>query len=760
MEIPVLISDLAMMMLTAGIITIIFKKIKQPLILGYILAGFLMSPYFPLFMTVEDDSAIHAWSEIGIIFLMFHLGLEFNLHKLAQVGSTAIVTTIVQVVGMLGLGFGAGCLLGFETMDGIVLGGMLCMSSTMVIIKVFDEMNLKKKKYAEAVFGTLVIQDILGIFMMVILSTISVSKNVSGGEVVGHLALMLLYLVIWLILGIYLIPTFMNRTIQYMNDEMVLVTSIGICFGMVLLADQLGFSTALGAFLAGSLLAGTNHVERVEHLSMGVKDLFGAVFFLSVGMMVDPAMIVKYAVPIIVIILVTLIGKVVFNALGLLVSGQNIENSISGGLALAQIGEFAFIIASLGMSLGVTSDYLYPIVVAVSVITTFTTPYCIKAAPLLVGFIESCLSEETLDKVSRYTSPEQQDEERDTEWYDYIKLYFFRLLVYGGLMLVTAIVGVTAVQPSLEVYFPDSTSSILTCLFIYSIMALFVRPYLNLHNNLFTSLWLKQVSFHLPLMVLNGMKLVVITVIAMVPLWMFFEVHPIWLAFIVTIALVALSKKGFLATAYLQLEARFLRNFNERIIAQEERAGHHQRWLDDQMHVMSFIAPDDADYLGISMKDLRWGQRYNVYIVKIRHAATMEQTILPDSQDSISAGDKVYVVGEEIALQNFYRLTRQEQTKPLRTLHEFMNNDYPDSAHALSVAAIKIYGDEDFAGKSIRQCGLRDKWDVMILGLQKDGYPIITPDPDLRLEKDDILWVMGTNHNVGLMAARYVNLAD
>ena len=758
MHIPALISDLAVMMLTAGIITIIFKKIKQPLILGYILAGFLMSPYFPLFMTVEDTEAIHTWSEIGIIFLMFHLGLEFNLHKLAEVGSTAIVTTVIQVIGMLGLGFGAGQVLGFGMMDSIVLGGMLCMSSTMVIIKVFDELDLKKKKFSEAVFGTLVIQDILGIFMMVILSTISVSKNVSGGEVVAHLALMLLYLVIWLILGIYLIPTFMNRNIQYMNNEMVLVVSIGICFGMVLLADQLGFSTALGAFLAGSLLAGTIHVERVEHLTTGVKDMFGAVFFLSVGMMVDPAMIAKYAIPILVIIVVTLVGKVVFNGLGLLLSGQNLENSISGGLALAQIGEFAFIIASLGNSLGVTSEYLYPIVVAVSVITTFTTPYCIKSIPWMVRMTESCLTDSMKEKLSRYTSPEQQEEEQDNEWYGYIKLYFFRLLVYGGIMLVTAIAGVELLNPLMEEHFPDMPAQIVTCVFIYSIMALFVRPYLNLHNNLFTSLWLKQNSFHLPLIVLNCLKLVVITAIAMIPLWKFFQVHVGLLAMMIVVVLLAFSKTGFMASAYLQLETRFLRNFNERIIAQEERAGRHQTWLDEKMHVMSFVAPSDADYLGVTMKDLRWGQRYNVYVVKIRHQN--KQTILPDSQMTISEGDKVFVVGEEKALQNFYALTRLEQTKPLRTLKEFMSKDYPDPDNALSVAAIKIYGNEDFSGKSIRQCGLRDKWDVMILGLQKDGYPIITPDPDLYLTKDDILWVMGSNHNVGLMAAQYVNLAD
>jgi CPA2 family monovalent cation:H+ antiporter-2 len=378
----------------------------------------------------------------------------------------------------------------------------------------------------------------------------------------------------------------------------------------------------------------------------------------------------------------------------------------------------------------------------------------------MVRFVENHLSDKLKEKLSRYTSPEQQEEEQDNEWYDYIKLYFFRLMVYGGLMLVTAIAGTTLLNPLLEEYFPDMPSRIVSCIFIYSVMALFVRPYLNMHNNLFTSLWLKQNSFHLPLLVLNGMKLVVITVIAMIPLWMFFDVHMALLALVIAAVLVAFSKTGFMATAYLHMETRFLRNFNERIIAQEERAGRHQTWLDETLHLMSFIAPEDADYLGVSMKDLRWGERYNVYIVKIRHSEKRVQTILPDSQMTISAGDKVFVVGEEKALMNFYALTRLSQTKPLRTLKEFMAKDYPDENNALSVCVIKIYGDEDFAGKTIRQSGLRDKWDVLILGVQKDGLPLIMPDPDLRLLKDDILWVMGSNHNVGRMAAEFVNLAE
>lgn len=753
MHIPTLISDLAVMMLTAGIITIVFKRIKQPLILGYILAGFLISPYFPLFTTVTDTQSIHTWSEIGIIFLMFHLGLEFNLHKLASVGSTAIITTAVGVAGMLGIGYGTGMLLGFGATNSIGLGGMLAMSSTTIIIKVFDELKIKGK-YTELVFGTLVIQDIVGIFMMVILSTLSASKNISGLEVMGSLLLMVLYLIIWLIFGIYLIPTFFNKTIKLMNDEMLLVVSIGICFGMVLLADCLGFSTALGAFLSGSLLAGTVHVERVETLTKGVKDLFGAVFFISVGMMVEPGMIVKYILPIAVITLVTLVGKLLCNCAGMLVSGQSLPNALSGGFALAQIGEFAFIIASFGIGLGVIDDYIYPIVVAVSVITTFTTPFCIKAAPHCVAWFDHVLPEKVKTNLSRYTSDTQAEAEKDNDWEAFLKKYFLRMSVYGGIMLIAALAGTFKFQPFLEDYISPLGSKIAVCVMIYIVMAIFLGPLFNFHNNYFTTLWLKKASFHLPLLALNLVKLVVVTAIAVLPLHSFFGSGIGGVAILLVVVLTIFSRKTILASWYLQLETTFLRNFNERLIRNEEAEGRQQKWLDQDLCIISFIAPEGAEYLHKRIEDLSWGANYNVYVVKIRHEG--KYILLPDGKVSIKPMDKVYVVGEEKALLNFYRLTGLVQNKPIRTLKKFMESAYPKVEHALAVSPIKVRGDENFANKPIKQGHLRESTKCMILGIQKDGYPIIMPDANMLISKGDILWVMGSNNNVGALIGEYV----
>ena len=753
MHIPVLISDLAVMLITAGLITILFKKIKQPLVLGYILAGFLISSYFPFFPTVVDTDSITTWSEIGIIFLMFHLGLEFNLHKLARVGSTAIITAIVEVIGILAVGFLAGRLLGFGVMDSVFLGGMLSMSSTTIIIKAFDELQLRGKKFTELVFGTLVIEDIVGIFMMVILSTISVSKNVTGGQVAGSLSLMILYLIIWLILGIYFLPTFLNRTIKLMNDEMLLIVSLGVCFGMVILANALGFSSALGAFLSGSLLAGTVHVERIEHLTKGVKDLFGAVFFLSVGMLVNPQTLVEYATPIIVITAVTIFGKLIFSSLGMLLSGQTLDNALRCGFSLAQIGEFAFIIASLGMSLGVTGDYLYPIVVSVSVITTFTTPFCIKTAPKFISVIEKHLPDSLVAKLNKYTSEDQAEKEKDNDWYLYIKKYFRRVVVFGGLMLAIAIFGIHVAEPALSGYMGKTAADTITCVLIYVFMAPFVGPMMNLHNNLFTSLWLKRKSFRLPLIVLNLIKVAIAVSIAMIPLAVLFNVKAIWLFFIIVGIMVILGRSDGMTGWYLQLETRFLRNFNERIIKREEALGMKETWLDNKLHIISFFAPKEGEFLGTPLRELDWGYRYNVYVVKIQRGT--HTYILPKENVSIQAGDKVYVVGEEMAIMNFYKIIDSEPCKRMRTVRQFMDSGYPDVDKALAICAVKITGQEDFAGKSIKNGNVRSHWNCMILGLQRKGLTVMMPNASMIISKGDIMWVMGSNNNVGRLASEY-----
>ena len=759
MHIPAIISDLAIIMLTAGIIAIVFKKIKQPLVLGYILAGFLVSPHFPWFSTISDGESIEIWSEIGIIFIMFHLGLEFNLHKMASLGATAIITCLSEVIGMMVLGYLAGSALGFSEMDSIVLGGMLAMSSTMVILKVYEELGIKGK-HVDNVMGTLVVEDIVGIFFMVILSTISVSKNVSGVEVAGQLIMMLLYLVIWLVLGIFFLPTFLDKTIKYMNDEMLIVTSLGICFGMVMLAQFLGFSTALGAFLSGSLLAGTIHVERVEHLTKGIKDMFGAIFFVSVGMMVDPNMILKYWLPILVIFLVTVIGQPIFGTIGMLFSGQSLRNAILGGFSFAQIGEFSFIIASLGISLGILDDFMYPIAVTVSVVTILTTPLYIKNAPKIVDFMDSKLPEKIKTRLKRMTSDDQDEVQKTNEWTAHLKDYFLRMVVFGGIMTVTVLVSLRRLYPALVGVTGLTGAKVITCLLIYLVMAIFVRPFINPHSTAFTTLWLKRASFRYPLLALSGIKGALFTALAIIPLRALFNVKPASFVLVFLVIFPLLLRSNRISTFYLNLETVFLKNFNERLIKQERARGRgNEEWLDEKIYIMSFIAQPDGLYIGKSLRETEWGRLYNTYVVKVRKA-NEKRILLPDPDYVIEEGDKVFAVGEKQELLNFYKLNGIEQRKPLETVREFMESGFTETQNALAVCPIKLKGTESFCGKSIRQGNIKADHGVGILGIQTGGLPIIMPDPNMQLKKDDIIWIMGSNNNVGTMISEYVDEAE
>lgn len=752
MHLAPMITDLAVMLLTAGFITILFKKIKQPLIIGYILAGFLISPYFPLFFTASDTESIDLWSEIGVIILMFHIGLEFNLHKLAKLGGTAIISALIKMSGVLLVGFIVGHLLRLSTMNSIFLGVMLSISSTAIIQKSFEELNVQKEKYAQLVMGTLIIEDIVAIFMMVILSTISVSQNVEGASLFTYLALMICYLIVWLILGIYLLPEFLNRVIKFMTDEMLLILSLGLCFGMVLIANKLGFSAELGAFLAGSLLAGTVHAERIEHLSKGVKDMFSSIFFLSVGMMVDPQAIVTYAPTIILIVIVAVIAKLIFATLGMVLSGQTLETAIKSGFSLAPIGEFSFIIATLGVSLGVMEDYLYPIIVSAAIITTFMTPSLIKHSDGFVRWLIRHLPDSSLDKLNKYTSSAQADDAKDSDWNNYIRITFSRIAIYGGIMLVTVEVGLQFLDPLLVDLMPSHLAAdIVTCLVIYPVMALFVRPLLNFHSSYFTSLWLKRRANHLPLLAMSIVKIMVIAVIAIIPLRVFFHWHPMMIILPVLLATLITSGSSLFSTPYLRLETRFLRNLNERILEKANKAGKQQAWLDEELHIISLIAPEDANFLDISLKALQWGKRFNVHVVKIRHKG--KQTILPGPNAMIQAGDKVFVVGDLKSIENFYTLVKMDPTKPPRTLKEFMDTGYPDPENALAICAVHVNGTESYANRPLKSGIIRNKYRCVVLGMQQDGYPIIMPDINTVIIKDDIIWVMGSNNHVGRLLA-------
>ena len=717
--------------------------------LGYIVAGFLIGPYMPWFFTVADSASINTWSEIGVIVLMFGLGLEFNLHKLAQVGGTAIITALTEVGGMLLVGFGVGQLLGWGIMDSVFLGGMLSMSSTTIIIKAFDELGVRTQGFAQLVFGTLVIEDIAGIFMMIILSTLSVSQSISGGALAMKLALLVLYLALWLILGIYLLPTLMNKATPLMNDETLLVSSLGICFGMVLLANVLGFSSALGAFMAGSLLAGTVHAERVEHLTLGVKDLFGSVFFLSVGMMLAPAMIVKYIIPILIITVVTLVGKLIFSSLGVLLSGQTLKNAVHCGCSLAQIGEFAFIIASLGLSLGVIADYIYPIIVSVSIITTLTTPSFIKGSDKLYEWLEKVLPSKLTEKLARYTDEEQSSKEKNGDWSAYLGRYVKVTAFYGVVMLGIALIGSLVQLPLLGKLGLEPWLAKLICLaVVYLGMSIFIRPMLDMKSPQFTTLWVKNRNFRLPLMALTAIRVLIIVIIAFIPANTVSGVAGLWLLPLILAAVLLIYRSGWFASAYLSVEARFLAHFNERQL-QRLDSDDAVEWLDQRLHVLSF----QYEQHGGTLKELGWGKRFGVNVIKIVRGK--RHINIPSGDAALHSGDTVYILGEPAELRNLCLDLGIAEPAELPTLREFIAAEDSDP-DALYSYAISVDKGSELAGKTVRGSGIRDNYDCMVLGLQRSRLPLAQPDVNMQIQNGDLVWVLGAKVMAGKLLANVV----
>lgn len=743
MHLPTLISDLAIMLLTAAVVTVLFRRIKQPLVLGYIVAGFLIGPYMPLFFTVADETAISTWSEIGIIILMFGLGLEFNLHKLLKVGATGLVTALTEVGGMLLLGYFVGKALGWKTMECIFLGGMLSMSSTTIIIKAFDELGVAKERYAQLVFGTLVVEDIAGIFMMIVLSTVSVSQSISGGALALRLGFMVMYLALWLLIGIFLIPTIMKRFSPVMNDEMTLIGSLGICFGMVLLADALGFSSALGAFMAGSLLAGTVHAEKVEHLTGSVKDLFGAVFFMSVGMMLDPSMVVKYIVPILIVTVVAIFGKLFFSSLGVLLAGQSLSNAIHCGCSLTQIGEFAFIIASLGMSLGVMEEFIYPIIISVSVITTLTTPFFIKHSDGILALITRILPKKMTSQLNRYTEDSDSDADSgENDWAAYLKQYARLTLLYGVIMAGISVIGVFVLYPMLQkVIASIAICKVISIIAVYFGIALFVRPMIDTHSTLFTTLWVTGRQNRLPLMALTVFRFLLIAIIAFFPLVWIIGMHGLYLLPIIILTIFIASRMGWISSLYLSVKARFLANLNERLL-DSGADGKTTEWLDEKLLIDSVPCPKEIK--NESLNRLGWGRRFGINVVKI--VRKDGYITMPSGTDTVSAGDMLYVVGEPDQIKNFRIVTGNESDEPAPTLREYVHTE-DDDIHDLYTYAIEVGKGSGFSNRTIRDTGIREKYDCIILGVQRNGLPLVQPDVDLILGTGDYIWVLGTHQS-------------
>lgn len=652
-----LIADLALMLICAGVMTLLFKKLGQPLVLGYIVAGFLASPHFGLLPSVVDTANIHLWSDIGVIFLLFALGLEFSIKKIFKVGGPAMVTALVIIFGMTFVGFIVGTAFGWSRMDAIFLGGMIAMSSTTIIYKAFDDLGLLKKQFAGLVMSILILEDILAVVLMVLLSTIAVSNSVDGVEMVESIAKLGFFLILWFLVGLFLIPLILRKARKLMSGETLLVVSLGLCFGMVVFAAAMGFSAAFGAFIMGSILAETVEAEQIDKLVKPVKDLFGAIFFVSVGMMVDPAMIVQYAVPILVITLAVVVGQSTFATIGVLISGKPLKTAVSCGFSLTQIGEFAFIIAGLGLSLGVTGDFLYPIVVAVSVITIFITPYMIRLSEPAYRFLDRHLPAWLKGMLDRYASggDDTPSDKSDTRKYisDFVKV----ILIHSIICIALLMISFNWLVPLVTGWIPGITGHIVAALLIVAVMSPFLYSILirRTFSTEFSSIWAYSRVMRPALVGMVLVRIFVAMGFLLFVLFKLFQLSGIPVFLIAFGAVVLLVSSRSVRKQSIRIENTFRNNMKARDLSDELKGTAHtdnvNTLISHELHFADFTIPTDPEWDGKMLSELNLGNRFGVHVVAITRGH--ERVDFPRASDKIFAGDVVQIVATDSGIEEF-----------------------------------------------------------------------------------------------------------
>lgn len=742
-HLPTLIADLALILISASIITLLFKWLKQPLVLGYIVAGLLAGPYVHIFPTVGDIANINIWAEIGVVFLLFALGLEFSFKKLINVGSTAFITATTEVISMLLIGYMVGYLLGWGTMNSIFLGGMLSMSSTTIIIKAFDDLGLRSQRFTGIVFGTLVVEDLIAILMMVLLSTMAVSKDFVGEELLVSVLKVVFFLILWFLIGIFILPAFLKKAKKLMNNETLLIVSLGLCLGMVVLATYTGFSAALGAFIMGSILAETVEAEHIEHIIQPVKDLFGAIFFVSVGMLVNPAVLVEYAWPVIIITLVTIIGKAIFSSLGVLLSGESLNISIKSGFSLAQIGEFAFIIAGLGVSLKVLDPFISPIIVAVSVITTFTTPYFIRLANPFAEWLYKVLPPKVQEMLARYASG-KKTVNHDSDWKKLLKNIVGRVIIYSVLLTAIWLLSVKTLYPAVSELFTPVTIwvNLAMCLATLLLMTPFLWALIsNKYNSsaIFLKLWEDENYNHgrLVALVLFRVSVAIFFISAVVISYFHLNIGIGVVIAVAVVALILILREDL--TQYSRLETHFLTNLNLR---EEVAKKHHplktsfnSEFNNKDIELTSVLVSPYSRYIGKSLGELSFRQKFGVNVVAIVRGDL--KIYIPKSSERIYPQDKLAVVGTDRQLQKFRdEIENPQGTPDTEEMHQEMN------LHSFTVNEAF-----HFLDKSIVQSRLGEKYDSIVVAIERNGE-LVPLDKDTTFLLGDLVWFVGEREKV------------
>ena len=743
-----LISDLALILICAGITTLIFKKLKQPLVLGYIVAGFLCSPHFQFTPSVADEVNMQIWSEIGVIFLLFALGLDFSFKKMLKSGSSTVIAACTIIFCMILIGMFVGWLFGWKQMDCMFLGGMLAMSSTTIIYKAFDDMGLRQQRFAGIVLSILVLEDILAIVLMVMLTTLAVSKNFEGGEMAYSIVKLVFFLVLWFVVGIYLIPLFLRRVRRLMSNETLLIVSLALCFGMVVLAAKVGFSPAFGAFVMGSILSETIDSERIEHLVNPVKDLFGAIFFVSVGMMVDPAMIVEYIGPIIVIVLAILVGQTVFGTGGVLLSGQPLKIAVQCGFSLTQIGEFAFIIASLGVSLNVTSHFLYPIVVAVSVITTFFTPYMIRLSGPAYRLVDAHLPRFWKELLRRYSAGTSTINHQNN-WKKLLTAILRIVLVYSVLCVAVMVLSFNLFLPLLVSALGDFWGKVAGAAVTIVLVAPFLRAMIMKKNHSieFKALWADNRYNHAPLISVILLRIILGIGFVVYIVEYLFQTSTALVVGIALVLVVLMIFSRFLKKQSIGLERTFVQNLRSKDVHKvylgEKRPEYAGRLLDRDLHLSDFTVPADSLWGGKTLKELDLGKKYGVHVASIIRGK--HRLNIPGGENRIYPGDTLQVIGTDDQLSVF--AAQAEKVSDYHSDDDFEKRE-------MYLKQFVIVAGSPFCKHTIRECGVRNKYHCLVVGIELTaGDSLHKPDVNLPLNEGDILWVVGEKDNLAALFA-------
>ena len=757
-HLPTIITDLSLILILASIFSVLCKILKQPVVLGYIVAGLLAGPHISLIPTVQPEN-ISTWADIGVIFLLFGMGLEFSFKKMMSIGKVGGKAMLFEVLTLSVFGFAIGRLMGWNFIDSMLLGGMLTMSSTAIIVKAFNDMGLQKEKFAGIVFGILVFEDLFAILLMVILSTFAVSRSFEGSELAMMVARLGFFLVMWFVCGIYLIPTLLKKIKKYLNSETLLLVAMGLCFLMVVLATKAGFSSALGAFIMGSILAETIELENIEKVIQPIKDFFGAIFFVSVGMMVDPQVLFDNFSTVIIIAAASIVGKMIFSTTGVRLAGESMKTAVQSGFSLAQMGEFSFIIASMGMNLGVTSASIYPIVIAVSVITTFTTPYTIKLALPAYHVLESVLPNSLTDKLNK--REDKKAGEKESQWKQLLMSYFFNLAIFSAICLSVYFVSAAFLLP-LCANFDNLDFGHIIFSFV-SIIAM--SPFLigmvrnrGRQSFLFLSLWSSHNNNRYFLTAMIGLRWVVAIVFLFMTIKLYWNISSVVIVVVALVVFAFIFQNKNLQKGYWKLEARFVKNFNQRQIEMrlnqnsKQEGNMHEldnlHWIDKNLYVSTYLVQKGGVVENKTLKELNLRKVYDIIIVAVTRNG--KQINFPDGDFRLEVNDTLLALGQIQKLKNAqidYKGIDLDYSKVIN-LHDFTLKQQSDKHSCIKCMTFIIGENSSWIDKNLYDAQLNRKTNCLVVGIERGDIPIPNPSSHVRFKKDDMVWVMGDDKSL------------